>query len=74
MEKIVNEKLVFNTDEIKEIIKEHLSRKGIDISLNVIDFYGTSLNYVNRDDYMGIPKFNLKNVVCQTIYKNSQNG
>jgi hypothetical protein len=67
MEEITNKKLVFNTDEIKEIIKEHLLLKGVDVQ--IIQFYGNSLDYVNRDDYMGVPKITLKTVVCQSNQK-----
>ena len=78
MEEITNKRLVFNADEIKEIIKEHLKSKGVDVQ--IIEFFGTTLNegsrwiklplnYVNRDDYMGEPKFNLKTVVCQSYNK-----
>lgn len=64
MEQVTVKKLIFNADEIKEIIKEHLLTKGINVQ--IIEFYGTTLNYINRDDYMGEPKFNLKTVVCQS--------
>ena len=67
MEKIVNKKLVFNADEIKEIIKEHLLLKGVDVQ--IIEFYGNTQEYVNRADYMGVPKITLKTVICQSSQK-----
>lgn len=67
MEEITNKRFVFNADEIKEIIKEHLKSKGVDVQ--IIEFFGTTLNYINKDDYMGEPKFNLKIVVCQNYNK-----
>jgi hypothetical protein len=67
MEEITNKKLVFDANEIKKIIKEYLLLKGIDVQ--IIDFYGTTLNYVNRNDYMGTPQFVLETVVCLTNQK-----
>jgi hypothetical protein len=67
MEEMIKKTLVFTTDEVKEIIKEHLKSKGVDVQ--IIEFFGTTLDYVNRDDYMGEPKFNLKTVVCQSYNK-----
>ena len=67
MEEIVNKKLVFDADEIKAIIKEHLLLKGVDVQ--IIEFYGNTQQYVNRDDYMSVPKINLKTVVCHSSQK-----
>jgi len=67
MEKILNKKIVFDADEVKEIIKKHLLLIGVDTQ--TIEFYGDSLNYVNRQDYMGVPKITLKTVVCQSNQK-----
>ena len=67
MEEMMKKTLVFNADEIKKIIKEHLLLKGIDVQ--TIQFYGDTQNYVHRDDYMGVPKITLKTVVCQSNQK-----
>ena len=68
MVEIINTKLILSSEELEEIINEYFLKKGIE--LETIQFYGTNLDYVNRKDYMGVPKFNLKNVVCEYNNKN----
>jgi hypothetical protein len=68
MEEITIKKIVLNTNEIKDIIKEHLSSKGFDVK--IIDFYGLpSSNHLTKEDYFGEPKINLRTVVCQSYDK-----
>ena len=63
MQEITKTKLVLTNEEVKQIIKDHFLKNNIDLKL--IEFFGTNLGYIDKDDYMGEPKFMLKRVVCE---------
>ena len=63
MQEITKTKLVLTNEEVKQIIKEHFLKNNIDLKL--IEFFGTNLGYIDKDDYMGEPKFTLKRVICE---------
>jgi hypothetical protein len=67
MQEIIKTKLVLTNEEVKQIIKEHFLKNDID--LKFIEFFGTNLGYIDKDDYMGEPKFMLKRVVCEHYTK-----
>lgn len=65
MKTIEKKVFVLELNEIEDIIKEHFKNQGY--SVYDIEFFGDHLNYFDRDDYLGHPKFKLNTVICKEV-------